>query len=1595
MCVERNVLRSFAVLTALAAFLVPHAARAVSYEIVSVSATRIQVRYNLNNKEISSVANLQPVLFAFSSAASLSASITIYPEAKDQTKTPTPGRAIPFSMLSKGWAGQSFLQWFAFSPFYGGPGDGRIAVSRGLIIIDFGSSVIKPLEKSWVQNGILHMGISSGLKKTAQLQKPILPFTAGLRMFVDKDGIYQLSALELRRLGVPVDRIQSRYFKIFNAASEVPLYITNTQRPVLGNDDVILFYATGLRGKSSYYAQFSNSNAYWLTWQSDRPGIRIAEASGAKRKDLTVYQGTGSRSISAREFLDTIHLEQDNEILSLGNVNVAQDMADSLLTRDFDNWYWGPIGKNALTDFTINVPPPSLSTDASKTARLHIRLQGVTSDPTVSPDHRLAIYLNGDTLGYAAWDGQTSFDFISSSILSSRLSPGANTITFATQSTLSHSDQSELNWIEIEYYRSFTALDDMIQFANNSLDTNGIYQFSIKGFTLPQLDLWDLTMHRLYSGFETSPDAQKGASPLTLVFQDSLESVHRFIAQTTAKRMLPLDMAIDTIRTNWDEVATAEYIIVTPDSFAREFAPFADVYKKKGMAVAVVDISDVYNTFSYGIRDPESIRTMLGYLFSLPSAKPPRYLLLGGDTSHDLDKKNRTRNIVPTHLSLVPGWGPASDDGYFATVVGDDDFPDLYVGRFPAENRLGMKSLVTKTVNYLTAQTKGPWHDNLLMLGGAESDFTTFNDQTITEIIGPALNIVRLDGDPASRYYRDAAVASKDIAGYINAGLFAINFNGHGGGLVWSDSKFFSFSDLDKLYNGQWDKAGRLPLVFSFTCLTGFFESPDYRSLGEEMVRLPQNGAIGFFGASAYTSKNGNCIMDRVFLDNAINGRFESVGELLWLSKINMLVRFGSEYVPLVRQYNFLGDPALPWSLPPDSLRLSLMKQALGARDTLTVKGTCGGNGGDGTQVSQGQVKITVGADFRKWNDYVWNVTAGSFTGACILKDSLKSSRGFVHAYAWNDSAEMRGWTSFSRNTLLFKNVSIVPSAPHYGDSVRISAIINTPDTLLQQVNALFCLYAVAPRSVRAPVFQGVSMVRDSSGTWTTAGEIPLAFHGTIGEELLCKFREVGIGVSDTTDTYAFPILGRPDLNFTAAGPQLLFYNDSLFIHCEVINSGTTTSPPFSVSFFKDTIQASPAFYSFVSRDSLFPGKTRQLYFSIPDTQGNLTFSCIINPQAAFEEINRDNNTARLQLNLAYADMQDVNDSLHSQKKGVSLAPCVRLGARHRVFLFSDTIAAVQPLRTESRWTPLAGDSIKRFWTGIRPALAQGDSLVWIFRRSAADSASLSKEAALSSQAKLCICLYDPAILAWRYVVSNADTGKTTCIMHSRDNGPFALSRLSDTRPPQIRSSVDGREVMFLDYAAKGRPFNLFLSDASGVIPSSVKVVLNKRTLDSGLVSKTALQSDLREFSMTAYPKKEYAVDSLSVSAQDLAGNNATTVFAYMPGEDLAIKTFSCHPNPFTAKQDNNGATVQTIRFAFLLTDVAKEARIVIYTIANRVVWTWQKTNGIIGYQEVPWDGKTSQGQRIANGTYYAKLSVKNDSKKATSIIRIAKLEGF
>jgi flagellar hook assembly protein FlgD len=77
-----------------------------------------------------------------------------------------------------------------------------------------------------------------------------------------------------------------------------------------------------------------------------------------------------------------------------------------------------------------------------------------------------------------------------------------------------------------------------------------------------------------------------------------------------------------------------------------------------------------------------------------------------------------------------------------------------------------------------------------------------------------------------------------------------------------------------------------------------------------------------------------------------------------------------------------------------------------------------------------------------------------------------------------------------------------------------------------------------------------------------------------------------------------------------------------------------------------------------------------------------------------------------------------------------------------------------------------------------------------------------------------------------------------------------------------------------------------------------------------------------------------------------------------------------------------------------MLTDAANDVQLTIYTVTGRPIKTWKFSN-LIGYQEISWDGRDLDGYRIANGTYYAKLTVKNKSKKLKKLIKIAKLEGY
>ncbi|MCU0609368.1 MAG: C25 family cysteine peptidase, partial [Chitinispirillaceae bacterium] len=626
--------------------------------------------------------------------------------------------SLPVKRLSAGWYGSHYLQWLSFNPPAG---------SSGTIRITFATPVYKGVIAGNVEikNAMLLVPLPQGVKKkpgkTAAFNRLIpLPFSVGLRIEVSSDDIHELTYGMLAEAKVPVASIAAKSYRLFVGSREVPVLITANPNQPLKTGDRILFYGESLRGTTSRYTAYSFSNIYWLTWSDSVAGQRVAMVSGERRIDDTHFS-TDTALVHAREFYDTLHIEEDNDIRWLGDVDAPAEMTSTVSNNDdVDSWYWGFVGSSELTTFPVTIHP------AAKTgiARLRIGFMGLTSVESDHADHQVSVLINGNPAGsnnLAVWDGQNPHVFTSDTFPVSRILKDRNEISFLVRKR-DGEDMSALNWVEIEYPRIYRAEKDVLVFKSSSNSAGRNTHFELNGFTKREIDLWDIRKNRFFTGFEIRAGSGNDRQLFTLMFQDSIPLTTTYRAQLSSSYVSPSKPWLDTIRTDWKNLAGVDYVAISTGELGAALRPLLDMHEKRGLRTAFISLKDIYNSFSGGVTDPESIRSFVCMLFDLSPDHPPKYLLLAGDCTHDLYKKNRDRTIVPTHLSRVPGWGIASNDDYFGTVQDNDPFADLCVGRLPANNAGQLEIMVDKTVNYITKPERSFWRDNLLLASGAESE---------------------------------------------------------------------------------------------------------------------------------------------------------------------------------------------------------------------------------------------------------------------------------------------------------------------------------------------------------------------------------------------------------------------------------------------------------------------------------------------------------------------------------------------------------------------------------------------------------------------------------------------------------------------------------------------------------------------------------------------------------------------------------------------------------------------------------------------------------------------------------------------------------
>jgi hypothetical protein len=309
--------------------------------------------------------------------------------------------------------------------------------------------------------------------------------------------------------------------------------------------------------------------------------------------------------------------------------------------------------------------------------------------------------------------------------------------------------------------------------------------------------------------------------------------------------------------------------------------------QRQGYSVAVVDIEDVYDEFSYGQKTPQAVKDFLGYAASTWK-KAAGFVMLAGDAS--LDPKNYLglgdSDLVPTKLIDTQYMETASDD--WLVDFNGDGLPDMAIGRLPVRSAAEALRLATKIAGYDGQPSAG----TMLLVSDLNDGFDFESASNMLRGSIPAN--IRIE--TVERSHLDDATAKARVIDAINRGQIIVNYAGHGSLDQWRGNILTS-ADAVGLTNG-----GELSLFVMMTCLNGYFQDAALDSLAESLLKA-NGGAVAVWGSSGLTTPDIQAILNQQVFGLIFSGTPITIGEAT--ARAKAAVTNGD----VRRTWILLGDP--------------------------------------------------------------------------------------------------------------------------------------------------------------------------------------------------------------------------------------------------------------------------------------------------------------------------------------------------------------------------------------------------------------------------------------------------------------------------------------------------------------------------------------------------------------------------------------------------------------------------------------------------------------------------------------------------------------
>jgi len=366
-------------------------------------------------------------------------------------------------------------------------------------------------------------------------------------------------------------------------------------------------------------------------------------------------------------------------------------------------------------------------------------------------------------------------------------------------------------------------------------------------------------------------------------------------------------------RYNWESYQRGDFLIIATDAVMTNpyLEPFRVFKEQQGFRVTMAPLSETGNTAS-------DIRAYIADFYRTNSLE---YVLLIGD-------------VDDAYALPAFSYGPENDvsDLPYVLIDGgaDDYFPEAFIGRWPVDTAQELAKVIVRTMNYArTPDIESGYLEKALVTAGNYADTGT--------ILTPVWTSYWLHDELFDFGYTDVdtvyfppTTGPEQILDAWNAGVGIVNYRGWGDAHGWH-FPHFHVTDFD---DGALNNGNKLPIVFSFVCGTGKFDSnidPAFCEalLTQGSISVPAGAVAVIAPSDLHTRTKFNNALNSKLWDALMEGHVNELGPALLASKFGFLDEFVNELGPgemaefYYHTYNVMGDPSLPvWLMNPDPIVL-------------------------------------------------------------------------------------------------------------------------------------------------------------------------------------------------------------------------------------------------------------------------------------------------------------------------------------------------------------------------------------------------------------------------------------------------------------------------------------------------------------------------------------------------------------------------------------------------------------------------------------------------------------------------------------------------